>query len=201
MKNDAHFKYFFIDTTDRELFGQYVKLRRRVYLTEYPWLAADFGYEDETDHLSRLVVAVGNDGIVAGGARLTISTPKCPRRMPLEEADFRLRDCEFLYNLNLDRKPYGEISRMAADPECAKPFELSWGLGNALCAGAAREGLDVVLSICPELPARINQRNAKRRGVGFHRYAEVPTVFGKRMWLCAFTGLLLVYGNGEREAA
>jgi hypothetical protein len=201
MKNDAHFKYLFIETTDRELFGQYVELRRRVYFEEYPWLTADFGYEDETDRVSRIVVAVRNDGIVAGGARLTISAPECPCQMPLEEVNFRLRNCEFLSDLNLDRKPYGEISRMAAEPESAKPFELSWGLGNALCARAAREGLDVVFSICPELPARINQRNAKRRGAGFHRYPEVPTVFGKRMWLCAFTGLLLVYGNGEREAA
>jgi hypothetical protein len=200
MKNETHFEYIFIEATDRELFRQYVELRRRVYLGKYPWLHASFGHEDETDRVSRIVIAV-RDGVVAGGARLTISTPECPRQMPLEERGFSLSGCDFLKHLNLESKPHGEISRMAADPEWARGFELSSGLGDRLCARAAHEGVDAVFSICPEFPARINQRNAKRRGVGFHRYHELPTVFGENMWLCAFTGLQRVYGNGEKEAA
>jgi hypothetical protein len=198
MKNYAPFQY--IETTDRETFAKYVELRRRVYLKEYPWLPADFGYEDPTDRASRIVIAV-RDGMVAGGARLTISTPGHTRRMPLEEAGFNLRRSELLKDLNLDRNAYGEISRMAADPECACGFEVSSGLGTALCATAASKGLDVVFSICPEKPARINQFNAKKRGVDFRKYPELPTVFGVNMWLCVFTGLLRVFGTAEREAA
>jgi hypothetical protein len=198
MKNDTPFKY--IETDDREILAKYVEMRRRVFRNEYSWLPAEFGGEDDVDRVSHIVLAV-RDSQVGGGARLTIATPECPRRMPLEEGSVQLRDCDFLAQLNLHAKPYGEISRMAVDPECARGFELSAGLGNALCARAAREGLDVVFSICPEKPARINHINAKRRGVGFHRYREVPTVFGVNMWLCAFTGLLRVYGRGKREAA
>jgi hypothetical protein len=198
MTTDAHFEY--IETSEPAILAKYVDLRRRVYLREYPWLPANFGFEDETDRVSRIVIAI-RDGIVAGGARLTISRPERPLAMPLEETSFRLKECELLQPLRLDRKPYGEISRMAADPACARGFEISSGVGNELCALAAREGLDVVFSICPEVPARINQRNAKRRGVSFEQYMELPTVFGKKMWLCAFTGLLRVYGCREKEAA
>jgi hypothetical protein len=199
MEHDAPFEYIFIGTTDRELFAKYVELRRRAYFKEYPWLPANFGFEDEADRASLIVIAM-RGGMVAGGARLTISRPECPRRLPLEEA-FSLGSCEFLRDLNLDRKPYGEISRMAADPECARGFEVSSGLGDALCSAAAREGLGIIFCICPEKPARINHFNARKRGIGFRKYQEVPTVFGVHMWLCVFTGLQRVYRLAEEEAA
>jgi len=191
MENVAGIHY--IETKESQFLEQYVELRRRVYLKQYPWLHADFGFADETDRVSRIVIALRDDGIVAGGARLTVSSPSCARRMPLEEANFSLRDCGFLEDLDLRRNPYGEVSRMAVDPECARGFEISSGLGNALCALAAREGLDVLFSICPEKPARINHINAKRGGIGFRRYQQLPTVFGVDMALCAVTGLLRVY--------
>jgi hypothetical protein len=84
---------------------------------------------------------------------------------------------------------------MAVDHESSRGFEVSGGLGNALTALAAREGLDVVFSICPEKPARLNQINARRLGIGFRKYDKLPTAFGVNMWLCAFTGLLLVHGR------
>lgn len=198
MKNHTPFKY--IETGDREMLAKYVELRRRAFRNEYSWLPEEFGAEDEVDRVSHIVLAV-RDNLVGGGARLTIATPGRPRRMPLEEGGVILRDCDFLAYLNLSARPYGEISRMAVDPEHARGFELSASLGNALCARAAGEGLDVVFSICPEKPARINHINAKRRGVEFHRYRELPTAFGVNMWLCAFTGLLRVYGREEREVA
>ena len=200
MKHDAPFEYIFIKTTDRELFARYVEVRRRAYFREYPSLPVNFGLEDEADRISSIVIAK-RGGEVAGGARLTVSTPECPRPLPLEETVINLQNCAFMKELNLAGKPYGEISRMAADPECARGFEVSSGVGNTLCARVAREGLDVVFSICPEKPARINQINAKRRGAGFHRYQELPTVFGVNMWICAFTGLLRIYRTVESEAA
>jgi hypothetical protein len=198
MKNNAPFEY--VETTDCELLASYVELRRRVYLKEYKWLPPDFGRQDATDRLSRTAIALRH-GKVAGGARLTISTPGLPCRLPLEDCQFSLKSCEYLKDLDLGRQAYGEISRMAADPECSHGFEISAGVGDTLCRIAASECLDVVFSICPEKPARINQINAKRRGVAFRRHQELPTVFGVDMWLCAFTGLLQVYGELERRAA
>ncbi len=198
MKNDAAFQYF--ETKDRALTVPYFQLRRRVYIEEYPWLPADFGYEEATDHISHIVLAT-QSGRVAGGGRLTISQPECPRSMPLEEAGFRLGTAGFLREFELWRHPYGEISRMAADPECARGFEISRGLLNELCATAASEGLDVVFGICPAKPARINDINAKKIGVRFHRYYEMSTVFGVNMQLCAFSGLQTVYRHAGREVA
>ena len=200
MKNNAPFQYPFIAPDRRDLFAQYLKLRNRVYTNEYPWLPKDFGAEDETDHLSDILVAV-QDGVVAAGARLTISTTGNPLPVPLEEAGFRLRECVLLADLDLSNKPYGEISRMAADPEFGRGFELSDGLGNRLCNRAAGYGADVVFCICPPGPAKINERNAKRRGVPFRRYMVLPTVFGREMWLCAFLELLKTYSRNESEAA
>jgi len=197
MTNDAAFEYF--ETRDPFLLARYRELRRRVYLKEYPWLPEHFGIEDEIDRVSRTVVAARN-GVVAGGARLTISTPESDRALPLEENSFRLRNCPKFGDLHLDRRPYGEISRMAADPACGRAFEVSTGVGDALCAIAAREGLDIVFSICPELPARINQRNARRRGVDFQRHMELSTAYGVKMWLCSFSGLLSVYKAWEDAA-
>jgi hypothetical protein len=198
MKNNAPFKYF--ETADREQIARYVELRRRVYLNEYPWLPADFGFADEIDNLSRIVIAT-HGGAVVGGARLTISTPQRPQLLPLEEKGFDLKSCDALKGLGLDRKPYGEISRMAASPESAHGFEISGGLAWALASVAAHEGLDVVFSICPAKPARINRINAAKLGVGFHKYHDLPTVFGVDMALCAFTGILKVFATSGREAA
>lgn len=199
MKSDAPFQYKFIGTYDRELFDAYVELRRRVYPAEYPWLSETFGLEDDTDQISVILVA-DQSGVVAAGARLTISRPEAPRLLPLEEAGFTLRACDVLRDLRLDRTPYGEISRMAANPVYAHGLELSWNLGNTLCARAAAEGLDTVFCICPRRPALLNERNAKRCGVTFRKYCELPTVFGRNMWLCAFSGLLRIYrGEGEER--
>ena len=198
MKNNAPFIYF--ETSDREQIARYVELRRRVYLKEYPFLSADFGLADETDKLSRIVIAA-QGGVVVGGARLTISTPQRPQMLPLEEKDFDLKSCEALKDLGLDRKPYGEISRMAASPQSAHGFEISSGLAYALASLAAHLGLDVVFSICPAKPARINRINAAKLGIGFRKYQDLPTVFGVDMVLCAFTGILKVFATAGREAA
>jgi hypothetical protein len=200
MKTNARFDFTFITVDDRPLFREYVEVRRRAYAEEYPWLTAEFGTEDETDHHSAIVVALAN-GAVAAGARLTISSPHDDRLLPLEENGFRLKDYAPLRDFHLEFNPYGEISRMSVDPSLARGFEGSAGVGDLLCGAAARLGLDVVFSICPEKPARINAMNARRRGVPFRRYRELATVFGVDMWLCAFFGLRHAYNAGRRTAA
>ena len=185
---------------DRKLFAVYVELRRRVYFAEYPGLPDNFGFEDETDRVSDIVVYVVDD-IVEGGARLTVSGPSCPRSLPLEEKGFSLRDYTPLKEFKLHCNPYGEISRMGADPEAMDGFRVSFGLGDSLCKRAANLGLDVIFSICPKKPARLNEINAKRRGVPFRNFGSIPTPFDVPMFLCAFSGLLNIYGHREREAA
>lgn len=175
----------------------YCELRQGIYREQYPWLPPDFGCEDETDRVSHIVVAMQR-GEVVGGARLTISSPSCPRVLPLECAGFRVRESHDLVALALESNPFGEISRMAVLPKCRRGFEASTGLGRALCAKAAREGLDVVLSICPEKVARINSINSRRSGVECRLYFTIPTPFGIEMYLCAFVGLQQVFqGQGE----
>jgi hypothetical protein len=198
MKTSAPFEY--VATHERELIAQYVRLRRRVYFAEYPWLPSDFGFEDEADREGRIVLAL-QSGSVAGGARLTLSTPSSPRLLPLEDAEFRISNCETLKSLALDRNPYGEISRMAVDPECSHGLEVSGRLGDELCAFAAALGADTMFCICPDKPARLNRMHAHRRGLGFARYQRVATVFGQEMWLCAFTGLRRVYAKSHQGAA
>jgi hypothetical protein len=130
-----------------------------------------------------------------------MSYPDRPLRMPLEEAGFRLQECEVLKERDLSTRPYGEISRMVVDPDFGHGFELSQGIGDRLCARAAKYGGDVVFCICPPGPAKINERNAKRRGVPFRQYMKLPTVYGEDMWLCAFLELLKIYRSEESEAA
>ncbi len=191
MKNNVPFTYF--ESHSRETFAEYVQLRRRVFLSTYPDLPEYFGLEDETDNISQIVLASAGD-VIAGGARLTIATPECPRRLPMEEAGFDLRNSELFRQLALDRQPYGEISRMAVAPETGMGFQVSSALGTKLCALAGQQNVDVLFSICPDGPARINQRNARMCGVDFERLPKLPTVFGIDMWLCVFTGIRRMYG-------
>jgi hypothetical protein len=200
MKPNARFDFAFITINDRARFLEYVDLRRRAYAEEYPWLPAEFGTEDEADRHSAIAVAITGDA-VAAGARLTVSSPREERLLPLEEAGFRLKDYVPAREFHLESNPYGEISRMAVDPSLARGFEGSAGVGDLLCGAAARMGLDAVFSICPEKPARINAMNARRRGVPFRRYEELKTVFGVEMWLCVFFGLRRAYNAGQRSAA
>jgi hypothetical protein len=194
MKSNAPFEFF--ETAERDLIAEYISVRRRVFRLHYPWLPEEFGREDETDRVGHIVLA-RRDGIVSGGARLTVSLPGHPRKLPLEEAGFDLHGSELLQDLNLARTPYAEIGRMAVDPSCAHGLEVSCGLARELCRVAAGLGVDAILSICPESAVRLNRRNAGICGVAFRRVVELPTVFGVDMWLCLFNGIR--EANGHRE--
>ncbi len=193
MKNEANFE--FLETTDPLALSRYVELRRRVFRGAYEWLPEDFGGLDEYDLASRIVLATHDgDGRVVGGGRLTISFPSCPVKLPLEKsANVSLLACDYLQHLALSVSPYAEISRMAVDPSCAHGRKVSFGLGDKLCEVAAAAGIDTVFCICPDGPARLNEWNAKRRGVTFRKYRSVATDFGHEMWLCAFEGIRQVY--------
>jgi len=130
-----------------------------------------------------------------------VCSPEFPRLLPLEECAPRIRARNEFAGLRLDRNPYAEISRMAVDPECTRGLEPSFGLARELCRAAANRGVDAVFSICPDGPARLNRLNARKCGVSFERFDEVPTVFGVPMWLCAFTGILRAFGDLSHEAA
>jgi hypothetical protein len=196
MKNNASTTFF--ESDEQRFFAAYVELRRRVFRECYPVLPADFGYPDETDRVSRFVYAE-QGGLLCGGARLTISTPAHPRRLPLEEGSSRLQANDALRYLDLESRGYAEISRMAVDPACSDGLAISFGLGRELCRVAACHGIDTVFSICPPGPARLNRVNAGKCGVRFNIYPEWPTVFGIAMRLCAYTGIVAAYGNDQED--
>ena len=191
MKQNA--STYFFESNDPERFAQYVELRRRVFLERYPVLPANFGYPDETDRVSRFVYACHGKAL-CGGARLTLSAPGRYRRLPLEEGA-SLRENPELVSLRLDRRAYGEISRMAVEPVCADGLAISFGLGQELCRVAARLGADVIFSICPPGPARLNRRNAVKCRVRYEIYSELPNPYGIPMRLCAYTGIVGAYGK------
>jgi len=198
MTDHAPFEFF--ESDDRALTASWIELRRRSFRQHYPWLPEEFGLEDETDRASCRVYAVRGEKVIAG-ARLTVSAPRSPRILPLEESGLRLLPRAEFAEMDLERNPYAEISRMAVDPECTSGLEVSFGLSRELCRSAARRGVDAIFSICPDGPARLNRVNAKKCGVSFHRYYQVPTIFGVSMWLCAFTGVLWAHGQRIREVA
>jgi hypothetical protein len=186
MRTNAPLEFF--ETADRRLIADYIRLRRRVFRLHYPCLPHEFGIEDETDRASHIVLAC-QGASVSGGARLTVSVPCAPRRLPLEEAGFDLLACELVKEVNLDKTAYGEIGRMAVDPACTQGLEVSCGLARELCHIAARLGVDTIVSICPDGAVRLNRRNAASCGVSFRRVVKLATVFGIPMWLCLFTGI------------
>jgi len=196
MKTNAPFEFF--ETADRRLIADYIELRRRVFRLHYPWLSEEFGHEDETDRVSHVVIAC-QDGVVSGGARLTVSAPDRRRKLPLEEAGFDLAGCELLKDAHLESEAYGEIGRMAVDPVCTQGLDISCGLARELCQVAAGLRIDAILSICPDSAVGLNRRNAASCGVAFRRVVQLPTVFGVPMWLCLFTGIQTVYVRREPE--
>ena len=90
---------------------------------------------------------------------------------------------------------------MAVDPRATEGLKTSWNLGDHLCKRAAQLGLNVVFSICPKTPARLNAINARSRGVAFRNFGPIPTVIDIPMSLCAFSGLRHAYRYSEGEAA
>ena len=178
---------FFL-TKDRALLVQYFELRNRVYRRHYPHLAEDFGREEAMDHYGHIVV--GCEARVVAGGRITVSQPEKPRLMPMEEAGFRL--AQALPQLRLDRGSYAEFSRVAVDPSYGYERRASSGLIHEMAWTAARLGVDLVFSICPEPQVRWNAANSRKCGVQFHVFPEieVPTPFRIPMTLCAYTGLI-----------
>jgi hypothetical protein len=188
----AHFTFF--ESNDPVLLTEYFELRERLYRRHYPNLPPHFGREEPGDRPGPIVLAFHGRQL-AGGARLTLSTPDNPRRMPLEDGGFELRSG--LPELDLDHQSYGEISRLAVEPAFGGDLLVSFGLGRELCVSAARRGVDILFSMCPEGPARINRRNSRKCGVEFRICQELPTPFGIPMRLCVYLGILRAVNGGR----
>ncbi len=194
MTNNAPLEFF--ESHDQQLLAEYVELRRRVFHVHYPTLPEDFGRRDEIDDISGIVLC-RRDFVLVGGARLTVSRPEAPRELPLERNGLSIREDEDLRKLKLNAQPYAEISRMAIAPH-SRTLAISLGLSRKLCSLAGSLGIDVILSICPDGAARLNQINSAKLGVTFHNVRKIQTEFGMDMWLCVFAGILNHY---SRESA
>jgi hypothetical protein len=181
----------FFTTQDPTLLAEYFELRALVYRRHYPHLSEDFGREDPLDRRSHIVV--GHQERVVAGGRITVSRPRQPQRMPMEESGFRLADA--LPRFPLARQAYAEFSRVAVDPAYAGGRQCALGLNFELAHTVADLGVDLVFSICPEPMVRLNAWNSRRCGVEFHVFPEIPipTPFRIHMTLCAYTGLIAAF--------
>jgi hypothetical protein len=137
--------------------------------------------------------------MVVGGARLTVSTPESPQRLPLEGSRFRLSEFSSITHLDLETRPYGEISRMAVSADDIGPVRLFRGISNELTRIAASLGVDVIFSICPDEAVRLNKGNARKPGVRFAKYEKMPTDYGIDMSLCVFTDIIRACGVGPQQ--
>jgi hypothetical protein len=180
-------------TTNSVLIAEYCKLRNRIYRHHYPHLGEDFGQQDPVDIHSHIVI--GYDNRVVAGGRITISRPGSPQIMPMEESGFRLADA--LPEFRLASQPYAEFSRVTVDPAFAVGRRCSLGLIQALVHTAAGFGIALIFSICPDAQVRWNAWNSRKCGVTFQTFPdiEIPTPFGIRMTLCAYTGLIAANGR------
>ncbi|MDX1982170.1 MAG: hypothetical protein SFV51_17995 [Bryobacteraceae bacterium] len=176
-------------TEDAARVREYCELRQRVYHHHYPFLPAHFGDWEPIDDLSHIVV-VNRGGRVIAGARLTISTPDSPLRLPMEEGGFRLS--RELPEYRLHSRSYAEISRVAVDPGTADGGAVNLELARMLCRTAAGQGVDLLFAICPRGQLRINRRNAAALGVAFRFFPAVkaPGDYGVAKTLCVYTGAM-----------
>lgn len=186
-------------TASGPLFEAYVALRMRVFQAEYPFLPSDFGREDAADQVSDIAVCVRGDRVVAG-ARLTISQPGRRRIMPIQGRGICLEEFAPVNELQLHRRAYGELSRLAADANLSEGFKASLGLGDFLGRVAAGYGADLVFCLCPRAHVRLYEMNTRRRGAEFRNFGPLP-LSGDPRYLCAFLGLQALYGRSEKKAA
>ncbi len=147
-------------TEDQDLIQQYYDLREksfkeRLNIPDYS------GEEDDYDRRGVIIVACIKNKVV-GGARLVISTPESPIKLPLEDSTFLVKD---LYpDLTLDSSSYGEITRFAVDPELMD-HNVSHEISRVCVVEMINRGCKYQFSVAPILQARNSRNIARKIGV------------------------------------
>lgn len=107
-------------TKEKNLLDQYYRLREKMY--RYVFKTEKFiGDEDNYDKISHILIA-RRGRLCVGGCRLTIIEKNEVFPLPMETADFQLRNAFFDYPLNKLR--HAEISRFAVMDEDKDKFEI-----------------------------------------------------------------------------
>jgi len=146
-------------TNDIGYLHQYYRLRTEMFIGAYG-LKHFSGAKDEFDDCSDVMVArIGNH--VIGGCRLSFSTPKDRKHLPMEKHDFVIED-QFSDVPLFDLK-YAEISRMAILPEFQNSLVML-ELSRQLFKYAAQNKARFVFTLAPVASA--------------HDYRKMANLFG-----------------------
>lgn len=175
-----------LPTRDEGLLTQYFDLRERQYHRHFPSLPPGFGRLEPDDETSAILAATLGDRVV-GGARLSFVNAGTTGRLPLESADFKLRDA--LPDWHLEARTICEFGRHAINPDFGRL--VAGPLALEMARTAARGGAALAFTVCPPAQAVLNRRHCRHIGLEFELFPYIapPNPFGLLMNLCVYRGL------------
>ena len=150
-------------TDDRALLHQYYRLREMMYRKVFK-TDQFIGEEDVHDKLSHILIA-RRGRLCIGGCRLTVREGDEDFMLPMESADFKLRNV--FANLPLKKVRHGEVSRFAIMDDDKDSLEVMRVLGVLLAEKCVDAGLDA-LFLKSSLPMARNWRKLIQTQCGQH---------------------------------
>ena len=181
---NKEYKCYFTSNTD--LIKQYCDVRKKVYMETFN--IADFtSHEDEYDyHKNTRILVVTLDDKVIGGARLTFHYAGENIKLPMEYDDFQLFN--LFPKLDLKKKNYMEITRMATLPEYRRDRKMASDMFNLMFTRSVQEGAECMYSVTPKIQCRNNRRHFKSLGYEMKTFDDIividkPAYDGKQMFL------------------
>lgn len=180
-------RHSFFIASDTATYQEYFELRAKEYQRTFGFDGAWLQTEDGYDHSGVILVCADTAGRIIAGARMNISTPAQPMRLPMEYGSFSLS--LLLPSMNLAQRNYSEVSRLAVAEEYQNG-QLLLELLDALHEYARSQATPLVFSICPRVQARRYRilRSTGRMNKPFYIFKDiaVPAQFDIEMRLCVF---------------
>ena len=141
---------FVTEVTPVEWVQQYFLLRQEVY-TDY-WKLKNFsGGEDHYDRNGYTILVIHNNRCVGGG-RLVIRDAYTDSLLPLEEANFLIKD--LLPELGLYEKNYGEVCRVAMLPDFRKDGSYTKEMYHRIAILSKQLNLSFLFAVAPIVQSR-----------------------------------------------
>ncbi len=158
LRSSSPLEYEF--TRDEALLHQYYRIREQAFIHRWglEYFHAEKDYIDEISDI--LIVRKGK--LCVGGARLTFSTPENHVMLPMEGADFNLRNV--FPELTLNSAIYAECTRMAVLPEF-RTKEITQKLQYHVVQRHIERHAQYGFWIAPILVARNNRQSGTNLGV------------------------------------
>jgi hypothetical protein len=157
---------------DPALLHRYYHLREEMFISTWG-LQSPQGQKDVFDDRGEILIArLGK--LCIGGGRLTISTPNAPTSLPMEKAGIKLQ--AMFAALDLQDTTYGELSRMAVDPDYRD--EALPEMMNRLVKRMIAEGAAYMFNLSPVSQARNLRKALGSTGFGVDMKCTVDTPEG-----------------------